>query len=540
MGVFVGVDVGTGSVRAAVFEADGRLLASHSLPIATWSPQPDLYQQDSEAIWNACCTSVKTALSESGADPATVLGIGFDATCSLVVLDTDLRPLTVSPQGEPDQNIIVWMDHRAVEEAKLINSLGHPVLKSVGGTISPEMQTPKLLWLQQHMPDTWHRAGMFFDLPDFLTWKATGSLTRSLCTVVCKWTYQAGDKETEGWDRTYFEQIGLGGLAEEGWKRIGTEVAAPGSPLGEGVTEEAAERLGVPAGTPVGAALIDAHAGGLGLMAIRDQFEDPCTRLGIIAGTSSCFMAVSREPCPVSGVWGPYWSAMLPGLWLSEGGQSASGRLLEYVINSHPLGQAATENNRPVQEDLEELLSTMAKDRGLSDVTLLTSDLHVYPDHHGNRSPHADTTLRGMVSGLTLDTGRQSLAKYYLAHLQAICYGSRSIVEALSSGGHRIEAVYICGGIAKSSLFVQTLADVLGVPVTCPSQPEAVLLGAAMLGAVASGLTLDDVRGQISGAGTSVSPRPELEMFHLKKYKVFQKMHRDQLTYKEIMEGSMK
>ena len=70
------------------------------------------------------------------------------------------------------------MDHRAVEEANTINKLQHPVLKSVGGIISPEMQTPKLLWLRNHMPDTWHQAGMFMDLPDFLTWKATGSLTR--------------------------------------------------------------------------------------------------------------------------------------------------------------------------------------------------------------------------------------------------------------------------------------------------------------------------------------------------------------------------
>ena len=90
--------------------------------------------------------------------------------------------------------MIVWMDHRAVEEANFINSLNHSVLASVGGTISPEMQTPKLLWLQQHMPDTWHRAGMFLDLPDFLTWKATGSLTRSvtgrrawLSFPLCKW-----------------------------------------------------------------------------------------------------------------------------------------------------------------------------------------------------------------------------------------------------------------------------------------------------------------------------------------------------------------
>ncbi|XP_037070904.1 FGGY carbohydrate kinase domain-containing protein-like [Pollicipes pollicipes] len=539
MGLFVGVDVGTGSVRAALFASDGQLLATATEAITLWNPQPDLYQQDSEAIWHSCCQCVQRVLSSSGVDPAAVAGIGFDATCSLVVLDAALSPLSVSPTGEPNQNVIVWMDHRAVKEAEHINRLGHAVLDGVGGTISPEMQTPKLLWLKKHMPDTcWKKAGMFMDLPDFLTWKATGSTTRSLCTLVCKWTYQADGVEA-GWSKSYFEQIGLGDLAEEGWKRIGTEVAAPGSPLGSGVSAEAAAQLGVPAGTPVAAALIDAHAGGLGLVACQDHVTDPCNRLGIICGTSSCFMAVSRQPCHVPGVWGPYWSAMLPDLWLSEGGQSASGKLLEALLEAHPAGRAARPSDRCIQDELEETLVKMAAEEGANDVALLASDLHVYPDYHGNRSPYADPTLRGMVSGVTLDAGLSSLARHYLATIQAICYGSRCIVEALTSGGHRISSVFVCGGITKSALFVQTLADVLGVPVICPDQPEAVLLGAAMLGAVASGLTLDEVRAQMGGPGRRVAARPQLARFHEGKYKVMQMMRQHQLSYRSMMEDAV-
>ena len=83
------------------------------------------------------------------------------------------------------RNIIVWMDHRAVAQAERINALGHEVLRYVGGRISPEMETPKLLWLSEHRPEVFAEARDFFDLADFLTWKATGSRARSTCWRSC-------------------------------------------------------------------------------------------------------------------------------------------------------------------------------------------------------------------------------------------------------------------------------------------------------------------------------------------------------------------
>lgn len=89
-------------------------------------------------------------------------------------MDKNGKPLSVSPSGNNEQNIILWLDHRAEEEAAIINSLNHPILKFVGGKISLEMETPKLMWLKKHLKtQCWDKAGFFFDLPDFLTWKAT-------------------------------------------------------------------------------------------------------------------------------------------------------------------------------------------------------------------------------------------------------------------------------------------------------------------------------------------------------------------------------
>ena len=167
--VVIGVDVGTGSARAGVFDLEGRKLGSAVRDIRIWRPQPNFVQQSTNDIWAAVCAAVRQALAKAGA--VEVYGIGFDATCSLAVVDADGAAVSVSPDGDDAQNVIVWMDHRALDQAGRINASGADVLRYVGGRISPEMETPKLLWLREHLPASWRRAALFFDLPDFLTWR---------------------------------------------------------------------------------------------------------------------------------------------------------------------------------------------------------------------------------------------------------------------------------------------------------------------------------------------------------------------------------
>ena len=183
---YLGVDVGTGSVRAGLFDGSGARLGMGVEPIRIFRPEEDFVEQSSDDIWRAVRVAVQHALAQSGLAAGDVAGIGFDATCSLVALDAGGRPVSVSPTGRDEQNVIVWMDHRATEQAARINAQGHEVLRYVGGVISPEMQTPKLLWLAERHASAWERAALFLDLPDFLVWRATGSDVRSLCTTVCK------------------------------------------------------------------------------------------------------------------------------------------------------------------------------------------------------------------------------------------------------------------------------------------------------------------------------------------------------------------
>ncbi len=542
MDVVIGIDVGSGSARAGVFTLQGAMLGSASQAIRSWRPQPGFVQQSSTDIWQAVCASVRAALQAAG-EVGTVRGIGMDATCSLVVLDADGAPVSVDPEGTAEQDVIVWMDHRAGPEADAINAGEHAVLRYVGGRISLEMETPKLLWLARHRPQAWQQAGLFLDLPDFLTWRATGATTRSLCSTVCKWTYLGHEQR---WDDDYFRSIGLGELVDEGYRRIGTEILPLGSSVGHGLSAEAAAAFGVPAGVPVGTSAIDAHAGGIGIIgaAIGDDAPSLERRLALIGGTSTCHMAVSPGPRFVPGVWGPYYSAMLPGLWLNEAGQSATGSLIDHIVQTHvafpALRDAAAARGETIYQALNERLGQLAAAAGVAPA-MLTRDLHVMPDFHGNRSPRADASLRGMISGLRLESGPDDLAVLYLATIQAIAYGTRHIVETLNGQGYAIDTILVAGGGAKNPVFLREHADACACKIVLPQEQEAVLLGAAVLGAVAGGAYdgIPDAMAAMSRAGTQILPQQgPVRDYHDAKYAVVQRMYADQLAYRALMDAT--
>ena len=545
---FIGIDVGTGSARAGVFDARGRLLGSASHPLRTWRPAPDFVEQSSEDIWGACVSAVRAAMKLAGVRPSTVQGLGFDATCSLVALDASDQPVSLSPTGRRQQNVIVWMDHRAIPQAERINATRHPVLRYVGGIISPEMETPKLLWLKQNLPAAWKRTARFLDLPDVLTYRATGDDTRSLCTTVCKWTY-LGHRGLDGagWDASYFRAIGLGDLAKEGFRRIGVRVRPMGESIGQGLTAAAAAELGLPVGTPVGVSIIDAHAGGLGMLGARlagrpvnDAALD--RRVALIGGTSSCHMAVSAKPRFIHGIWGPYYSAMIPGRWLTEGGQSATGALIDHVIFSHAASAAllveGTRRGKSIYELLNARLDALATQGRVGHPGELTSDFHLQPDFHGNRSPRAAPTLRGAMAGLALSATADDWALQYLAAIPGVAYGTRHIIEEMNRRGYRIDTVLICGGGTKNPVFLREHADITGCRLVLPREPEAVLLGSAVLGAVAGGRypSVLAAMNAMNVAGRVIAPQTgKVAKYHAAKYKVFHRMHRDFLAYRKMM-----
>ena len=152
---------------------------------------------------------------------------------------------------------------------------------------------------------------------------------------------------------------------------------------------------------PVAASLIDAHAGALGMLATKYTSgirKDISNVLGIIAGTSACHMILNTKPIKITGVWGPYDSAIIDDMWLHEGGQSAVGSLLDNVVETHSAyvdaNKEAKINNMSIQEYLFYTLKDIASKSDVDNIAYLTKEIHIWPDFHGNRSPLADPHMK--------------------------------------------------------------------------------------------------------------------------------------------------
>ncbi|KAG8924126.1 hypothetical protein FRC01_011908 [Tulasnella sp. 417] len=561
---YIGVDVGTGSARAAILTPQGEIVASATHDTKTWRSHRNsgIFEQSTADIWGKIAACVKEVLHQSNVPPHQVMGVGFTATCSLAVVDMDGKSISVSEDeeigGNGERNIILWADHRAEEEANLINSTGSEVLKFVGGTMSLEMEIPKILWLKKHMPTDKFARCQFFDLPDYLTYRATASPARSNCSLVCKTSYvpPGATEASNGFDRSFLSRIGLEEFVDDTSRIGGTSnspdgpttggiVLTAGLPVGRGLTKEAASDLGLMEGTPVGSGVIDAYAGWIGTVAAR-------------------YRAGEEENAELSGH---------PSI------QESTQRLAavaEFVINSHPACGALQEKARQegtnvysvLATELQRLRSEASRDGFEESLTGLTKDIHMYPDFHGNRSPLADPRMRGSITGLALDSSLADLALRFNVTLEAIALQTRQIVDQMNSHGHNIKSIYMSGSQAKNIPLMQLIADVCSLPVILPHSPSAaVVVGAAMLGRFAAEVTgihakevagedlfqnqskVDEVSSaekerlweimvEMTQAGRKIEPaaNPRDKRLLEAKYQIFLESIKTQQRWREIME----
>jgi D-ribulokinase len=560
--MFIGVDVGTQSVRAACFGERGNILnrvCTH--PITLRNERTDFYEQSSEEIWRAVCTCVRRACA--GLSPQQKeLGysIAFDATCSLVVLDHNLRPVSVVKDKDREDkdeqndvcNVVMWLDHRAKKECDEINESDRVVLASLGGQMSVEMQTPKLMWLKRNCgTERWDSMAHFLDLSDYLMCRASGRLdVRAVATRSCKWTWRrqmepscahacssSSSTAAAGFDAAYFESIGLDDVARDSFARLGgNDAQVSGSVASRTLSEEAAADLDLPRlSTVVGVGSIDAHAGAIGTLGVAPNVR---TAAAMIAGTSTCIMALDDSSAPVSGIWGPFLDALVPGVYLREAGQSASGALLERLVRSHAL-TAALEPAQAYALLEEHLLSA-----GAGKVDTVARHLHVLPDFHGNRSPRAVHGALGAIVGLPLANGLDELAALYLATVQALAHGVRHIVDTMNeprAPKQRIDTIVVCGGAALSNLFLQQHASIVGCTVmTTQQRQHATLLGSAIMAAEAasksSSSSLFEHMKRMTHVADIFEPDAETARFHEAKHIVFLRMYEDQFKYRSLMD----
>jgi ribulose kinase len=222
----------------------------------------------------------------------------------------------------------------------------------------------------------------------------------------------------------------------------------------------------------------------------------------------------------VPGVWGPYFGAVLPGLWLNEGGQSVTGALLDHVIRLHSAGG---EPDAAMHARVIDRLAGLRKAQGAD----FAARLHVLPDFHGNRSPLADPHAVGVISGLTMDASFDGLCQLYYRTALAIALGTRHILEALNDQGYAIEMLHVTGGHTKNPLLMELYADATGCTVVAPEAEDAVLLGTGMVAATAAGIypDLPAAAAAMARPGRERRPEPAAAARLDRDWRVFLRMH---------------
>jgi D-ribulokinase len=467
------IDVGTLSARAGLFRPDGEFLAARSAAFDLLQPAEHHAVYRMDEIWAAVCSAVRAVVAAVPGAAAGVAGLAIDAASSMVLVAEGDPPL------EERCDVICWMDHRAEAEAKLIDATADRYLGFVGGTVSPEMFLPKLLWMKRHRPADWRRVRAVRALSDEIAFRATGIDLASVCSLACKFPYLPGDAEP--WRHPLLDQLGMSDLLERG-----TLAGQPGR-VGHrhgSLSPVAAHGFGLSPGVPVAVGLIDAEAGALGVLG-RDFAPKMNRILALIGGTSTCYMSWAEDMRPISGIWGPFKDAVFPGFWMHEAGQSFSGAALDAVLDHHPAspGRASAEHHTATIAEIMTLLDQ----EGPS----FAAKRHLVPDWLGNRAPLGDGNARAIMTGIGVDSGRRAFLEEYYATARALALQSRHIIEHLNAHGYAIDRVSLSGGHTRNPLLVRLYRDALGAGLVTTKTDEPVLLGTAMVAAVGAGLQPD-------------------------------------------------
>ena len=458
MTYLIGVDVGTQSVRSCLFDLDGATVASATRPLTTTFPKPAWAEQDPEAWWRGAVETLQEVLQVSRVNPREIAALSYDCTaCTVAALTED---------GTPLRPALLWMDERAHTEADEASATGHEVLRYCGGKVSPQWMIPKGRWLETHEPSVFGKARWIVDETDFFTLRLTGRMTASLNNATAKWNYV---RPLGGWPVDFLRAARAEKLAAK-WPG---EVLPVGRALGR-IREEAARRIGLSPETIVAQGGIDAHAGEIALGAVGPG------DLALILGSSTCHMA--QSPTPVfANIWGPYPDALVEGMFTLEGGQTATGSILQWLVER--FGSEAVVQAKSRGQDVYAYMDSLAEAIPAGSEGLLALDYF-----QGNRTPYKDPLARGTVIGLTL---KHTLAHLYRAVVEGICFGTRQILDDMATHGFALERVYAGGGGAKSRLWTQTQADVLGRPLHLPRDKETMALGAAIWAGMGAGIFKD-------------------------------------------------
>jgi FGGY-family pentulose kinase len=503
-GYVMGIDAGTESFRAGVFDAGGKCLGFGVSPNRTMHRHPGWAEQSPRDWDTALVESIQKALAVSGVTGKDIRGIGVDGTsCTVAFLDA---------RGEPLRDALIWMDIRAVKEAADVAATGDPALRYVGGgAVSPEWFPCKAAWVRRNEPDVLTRSATVFELTDWLAMRLTGERTINIDTTTIRWFYNVNEG---GFPMSLYKAMDL----EEVLERVPSRLVRIGETV-SGLTRQMAERTGLAAGTPVAGGGADAFVGMIGINALT-----PGT-LALITGSSTLLLGIAEKEIHARGLFGSYPDAVLPGLQVIEGGQISTGSVVHWFTSGFVGAELAAEASAR-KCSVYDLLNAKA-----SSIPPGSEGLIVLEHWQGNRTPWTDPLSRGVIRGLTLG---HTPAHVYRAILEGVAYGTEVIVRRMEQEGVRIDGLIACGGATQSDLWIQIYADVCGKRIAIPQEQQAIALGSAIAGSVAAGLYSDLLSAAESMVRVRKVVEPDLRAHE--RYRAYVGQYEE--TYESLKEAS--
>ena len=542
----IGLDYGTDSARALVVEVEtGKIVASSVKYYPRW--KQGFYCCAAENRWRqhpldyieVLEASVKEALAQCPAGTAEkVIGMSFDTTGSTpAFVDETGTPLALKPEfaENPNAMFVLWKDHTAVKEAAEINAACHKegavdYTMYEGGIYSSEWWWAKILHVLREDAAVREAAYSVVEHCDWMPALITGvtsskDIVRGRCAAGHKVMWH------ESWGGLPPQEFlsELDPLLDGYRDRLFTDTETSDKPAGR-LSQEWADRLGLTTDVVVGVSAFDCHMGAVGANISEHAFVR-------IIGTSTCdIMVASKEEVGdklIKGICGQVDGSVIPGMTGLEAGQSAFGdvyawfrRVLEWPLKnlSGLEGEALEQACDRIIPQLTREAETLEPGAG----TVLALDWM-----NGRRTPDANQLLTGAITGITLGT---SAPMIFRALVEATAYGSRAIVDRFRREGVRIDSIIGIGGIALKSPFVmQTLSDVLNMPIKVCNTDQACALGAAMFAATAAGAypTIEAARDAMnSGFAHEYQPIPaNVEVYDrlYQKYEVLGRFVEDQV-----------
>jgi len=483
----LGIDGGTECIKSGIYDTKGNLLGINAFYYPTYHEHPGWAEQKVEDWREGLIKSIKEAIKISGVKPEDIVGVGYDATCCTVVF--------IDENNQPVRNAIIWMDVRAAEEAKFIESIDMPPRKYNGwGPVSAEWFPCKNLWVKKNQPEVYKKSKIIAEYTDWLTHEITGVWTVGISTATIRGYY---DNRNGGWQVDFYNKIGIGDIFE----KIPKPVLRLGTPVANGVSKEFAEKTGLIAGTPVGQGAVDATAASIGANAFTSG------RIFAAMGSSNWIQTNVDKEFHAKGLFGSYPDLVIDNFAI-EGGQVSAGSVLKWFktnfINSQ-IEEEAKKRNLSIYQYLDEQAAKLP----------IGSEGVIVLEHwQGNRTPFTDPRSRGIIRGLSL---KHTPVHIYRAIMEGIAYGTEASLRIIKENNFNIVEMIGVGGHMNSKVWAQIYADVIGVPIKKTTNPEATSLGSAIIGAVASGIYKNFVEAADNMVTFGEEVKPNMQNY--KKYK---------------------